>query len=172
MFYVPSSFAIILMRKRELVALLSLSSWYLVIVVLLFLAVLWFVCSLWLCYFLIILTYYFYWCTIETMDILNTITCEHSLPGQHFVMTLTQCGCDAGPKLYACWNTFYEMLFYLCIIIQLMHSFEVDIRIFQPKNWCSPRRIRGEHHFRLTDPDVNWKRMQQLFCYMTLSLFS
>ena len=31
--YVPSSFAIILMRKRELVALLSLSSWCLVIVV-------------------------------------------------------------------------------------------------------------------------------------------
>ena len=31
--YAPSSFAIILMRKRELVALLSLSSWCLVIVV-------------------------------------------------------------------------------------------------------------------------------------------
>ena len=39
--YVPSSFAIILMGKRELVALLSLSSWSLVIVVLLFLAVPW-----------------------------------------------------------------------------------------------------------------------------------
>ena len=37
--YVPSSFAIILMGKRELVALLSLSSWCLVIVVLLLLAV-------------------------------------------------------------------------------------------------------------------------------------
>ena len=35
------SFAIILMGKRELVALLSLSSWCLVIVVLLFLAVPW-----------------------------------------------------------------------------------------------------------------------------------
>ena len=31
--YVPSSFAILLMGKRELVALLSLSSWCLVIVV-------------------------------------------------------------------------------------------------------------------------------------------
>ena len=37
--YVHSSFAIILMEKRELVALLSLSSWCLVIVVWLFLAV-------------------------------------------------------------------------------------------------------------------------------------
>ena len=37
--YTPSSFAIILMGKRELVALLSLSSWFLVIVVWLFLAV-------------------------------------------------------------------------------------------------------------------------------------
>ena len=41
LFYVPSSFAIILMGKRELVALLSLSSWCLVIVVWLFLAVPW-----------------------------------------------------------------------------------------------------------------------------------
>ena len=39
--YVPSSFAIILMGKRELVALLSLSSCCLVIVVWLLLAVLW-----------------------------------------------------------------------------------------------------------------------------------
>ena len=39
--YVPSSFAIILIGKRELVALLSLSSWCLVIVVWLFLAVPW-----------------------------------------------------------------------------------------------------------------------------------
>ena len=39
--YVPSSFAIILMGKRELIALLSLSSWCLVIVVWLFLAVPW-----------------------------------------------------------------------------------------------------------------------------------
>ena len=37
--YVLSSFAIILMGKRELVALLSLSSWCLVILVWLFLAV-------------------------------------------------------------------------------------------------------------------------------------
>ena len=40
--YVHSSFAIILIEKRELVALLSLSSWCLVIVVRLFLAVTWF----------------------------------------------------------------------------------------------------------------------------------
>ena len=39
--YVHSSFAIILMEKRELVALLSLSSWCLVIVVWLFFAVPW-----------------------------------------------------------------------------------------------------------------------------------
>ena len=39
--YVHSSIAIILMGKRELVALLSLSSWCLVIVVWLFLAVPW-----------------------------------------------------------------------------------------------------------------------------------
>ena len=39
--YVLSSFAIILMGKRELVALLRLSSWCLVIVVWLFLAVPW-----------------------------------------------------------------------------------------------------------------------------------
>ena len=39
--YVPSSFAIILMGKRELVALLSLFSWCLVIVERLFLAVPW-----------------------------------------------------------------------------------------------------------------------------------
>ena len=39
--YAPSSFAIILMGKRELVALLSLSSWCLVIVVWLFLVVQW-----------------------------------------------------------------------------------------------------------------------------------
>ena len=40
-FYVHSRFAIILMGKRELVALFSLSSWCLVIVVWLFLAVPW-----------------------------------------------------------------------------------------------------------------------------------
>ena len=39
--YVPSSFAIILMGKRELLAVLSLSSWCLVMVERLFLAVLW-----------------------------------------------------------------------------------------------------------------------------------
>ena len=39
--YVPSSFAIILVGKRELVALLNLSTWCLVIVVWLFLVVPW-----------------------------------------------------------------------------------------------------------------------------------
>ena len=39
--YVPSSFAIILMGKSELVALLSMSSWCLVIVVWFFLVVPW-----------------------------------------------------------------------------------------------------------------------------------
>ena len=54
----PSSFTIIMMGKRELVALLWLSSWCLVAVI-----VLWLfprccglVCSVWLWYFLIILT--------------------------------------------------------------------------------------------------------------------
>ena len=45
LFYVHSSFAIILMGKTELVALLSLSSWCLMMVVWLFLAVQW-VCLL------------------------------------------------------------------------------------------------------------------------------
>ena len=40
-YFIPSSFAIILMGKRELVALLSLSSWCLVVVEWLFLAVQW-----------------------------------------------------------------------------------------------------------------------------------
>ena len=53
--YVHSSIAIILMGKRELVALLNLSSWCLVMIELLFLVVQW--GCLW--YFLIILTYYF-----------------------------------------------------------------------------------------------------------------
>ena len=57
--YVHSSIAIILMGKRELVALLNASSWCLVIVEWLFLAVPWVVLGLWLWYFLIILTYYF-----------------------------------------------------------------------------------------------------------------
>ena len=43
-----------------------------------------------------------------------------------------------------------------------MHSFEVDIRICQLEN--------SEYHFRgLTNPDVDRKRMHQLFCYITLS---
>ena len=50
-----------------------------------------------------------------------------------------------------------------------MHSFEVNTRICQPE--ISDER-RGDHFRGLTDPDVNRKRMHQLFCYMTLfSLF-
>ena len=59
---VRSSLAIILMGKRELVALLSLSSWCLVIVLWLLCGSSswchWFVCSLWLWYFPIILSYF------------------------------------------------------------------------------------------------------------------
>ena len=58
--YVHSSIAIILIGKRELVALLNLSSWFLVVVEWLFLAQCHgVVYGLWLWYFLIILTYYF-----------------------------------------------------------------------------------------------------------------
>ena len=58
--YVHSSVAIILMGKRELVALLNLSSWCLVMVDRLFLAVPW-GCLLYVIVVLrIILTYYFY----------------------------------------------------------------------------------------------------------------
>ena len=57
--YVPSSFAIILMGKRELVALLSLSSWCLMIVVWLFLAVLWVCMQFTIVVFPNQLTYYF-----------------------------------------------------------------------------------------------------------------
>ena len=65
----------------------------------------------------------------------------------------------AQAELSICWS----------LITQLMHSFEVDIRICQPEN----RDVRrGEHHFRgLSNPDVNRKRMHQLFCYLFLVLF-
>ena len=50
-------------------------------------------------------------------------------------------------------------------IIQSMHSFEVNIRICQPKN--------SEHHFRgLTYPDVNQKKNAPIvLLYDTVSLF-
>ena len=60
-------------------------------------------------------------------------------------------------------------------IIQLMHSFEVNIGICQPEknDVLFTKRSRREHHFRgLTKPDVNRKRVHQLFCNMALSLFS
>ena len=51
--------------------------------------------------------------------------------------------------------------------MQLMHSFEVNIRICQPEN----SDVRGQHHFRgFTNPDVNRKRKHQLFCYLTLNV--
>ena len=57
-------------------------------------------------------------------------------------------------------------------IIQLMHSFEVNIRICKPENSDVHRGKAEVNHFRgLTNPDINRKRMHQLFCYMTLSLF-
>ena len=57
--YVHSSFAIILMGKRELVALLILSLWCLVMIVWLFLVVPWVCLRFVIVVFLIILTYYF-----------------------------------------------------------------------------------------------------------------
>ena len=79
MFYVllyvtlcPSSFAIILMGKRELVALLSLSSWCLVVVVWLFFAVLW-VCL----HFVIVVfpdhTHLLFLFTVESLSLLNLL---------------------------------------------------------------------------------------------------
>ena len=57
--YVHFSFAIILMEKRDLVALLSFTSWCLEIVVWLFLAVPWVYLEFLIVVFLIILAYYF-----------------------------------------------------------------------------------------------------------------
>ena len=57
--YVHSSFAIILMGKRDLVALLSLSSWCLVMVVWLFLSVPWVFLQFVVTYFLIILNIFY-----------------------------------------------------------------------------------------------------------------
>ena len=66
--YVHSSFAIILMGKRELVALLSLSSWCLVIDVWLFLVV------LWVCLQFVIFpdhTHYFAMCEISIIYLIS-----------------------------------------------------------------------------------------------------
>ena len=67
--------------------------------------------------------------------------------------------------LYGVLRSSYDM--------QFMHSFQVNIRICQPKNSdVHQGKARGEHHFPgLTDPDVNQKSRHQLFCYVTLSLF-
>ena len=56
--------------------------------------------------------------------------------------------------------------------IQLMHYFEVNIRICQSEN-SDVHRGEAEVNITvlgLTNPDVNPKRMHKLFCYMTLSL--
>ena len=49
-------------------------------------------------------------------------------------------------------------------LIKLIHSFEVNIRI------CRPRTVNMTIQLTsgLTKPDVNRKRMNQLFCYMIL----
>lgn len=40
-----------------------------------------------------------------------------------------------------------------------------------PRKWCSPMQNRGQQHFRgLTNPDVNFKRRHQFFCYKTICL--
>ena len=67
--YVHSSIAIILMGNWELVALLNLSSWCLVMVERLFIAVPWgCMRGLWLWYFLIILTYFFFLVSSKTVS--------------------------------------------------------------------------------------------------------
>ena len=51
---------------------------------------------------------------------------------------------------------------------------DVNIRICQPEN-SDVHQGEAEVNITfegLTNPDVNRKRMHQLFCYMTLSLFS
>ena len=68
--YVHPSIAIILMEKRELVALLNLSSWCLVMVEWLFLAVPWGCLRFVIVVFLIIHTYYFLFlvmCSLQQM---------------------------------------------------------------------------------------------------------
>ena len=50
---------------------------------------------------------------------------------------------------------------------QLMHSFEVNIRICQPSKVLRLGghhiRLGGHHFLGLTNPDVNLKRMHQLY---------
>ena len=108
--YVHSSFAIILMGKRELVALLCLSSWCLVIVVWLFLTVPW-VC-LW---FVIVVfpdnTHLLIFCpTRKSSLVVQTIVTSHSkqssLVLQHHFMVLSLIrqlnrmnGCHSGGNI-------------------------------------------------------------------------
>ena len=94
--YVPSSFAIILMGKRELVALLSLSSCCLVIVAWHFLVVPWVGLQFVIVVFLIKLTYYFD-ALIELEQEIKTelkMETEHSLHEYSFINLTT-----SKPKL-------------------------------------------------------------------------
>ena len=51
-----------------------------------------------------------------------------------------------------------------------MHTFVVNISLSIQEQFCNPRKSRDEHPFRgLTNPNVNRKRLHQLFSYMTLS---
>ena len=53
---------------------------------------------------------------------------------------------------------------------QWVRFFRVTSGLVNPRSWCV-FRFMCEHHFRgLNNPDVNWKRMHQLFCYMTLQV--
>ena len=50
-----------------------------------------------------------------------------------------------------------------CILLRLTAGF------VNTRKWCSPRRSRGEYHFRgLINPDVDLNKMHELFCYMTI----
>ena len=70
----------------------------------------------------------------------------------------------------AIWHHFFEINE---VNIQLMHSQDLSTLESDVHQGNPPRQSRGGHHFRgLTNPDVNRKRMHQLFCYMTLPPFS
>ena len=111
--YAHSSIAIILMGKRELVALLNLSSWCLVMVERLFSS--WchgVVCGLRLWYFLIILTYYFrtdsrlsHWGSLNTFYWNQIIVLDYVVVNKHTKLFSSHGGflrlivCKALPRL-------------------------------------------------------------------------
>ena len=54
-------------------------------------------------------------------------------------------------------------LYNWCTLLRLTSGF------LNPREWCSPRQSRGEHHFRgLRNLDVSLNRMHQVFCYRTI----